>query len=131
MGQSYNPFSLAGKTILVTGASSGIGRATDIECSKMGARIMLSAIPGECDMLQSVRYELEVGEHVIIPVDLRNESEIRNLATDVPPLDGVVFAAGTLFPRPLAYYSMKNISDASSFVTGFNFVIDGGLNLKQ
>ena len=36
MDQSYNPFSLVGKTILVTGASSGIGRATAIECSKMG-----------------------------------------------------------------------------------------------
>ena len=38
----YNPFSLSGKTILVTGASSGIGRATAIECSKMGAVIVLT-----------------------------------------------------------------------------------------
>lgn len=120
MVQSNNPFSLAGKTILVTGASSGIGRSTAIEGSKMGARIILSAIPRESDMLQSVRNELEKGEHVIIPVDLRNESESRNLATDVPPLDGVVFAAGTLLPRPLAYYSMKNIQDAFSVNTFAN-----------
>ena len=33
---SYNPYSLEGKTILVTGASSGIGKATAIECSKLG-----------------------------------------------------------------------------------------------
>ena len=32
---TYNPFSLEDKTILVTGASSGIGRATAIECSKL------------------------------------------------------------------------------------------------
>ncbi len=37
---NYNPFSLAGKTILVTGASSGIGQATAIECSKLGAKLV-------------------------------------------------------------------------------------------
>ena len=43
MGMSYNPFTLAGKTILVSGASSGIGKATAIECSKMGANVILTA----------------------------------------------------------------------------------------
>ena len=41
MGITYNPFSLEGKTILVTGASSGIGQATAIECSKLGARVII------------------------------------------------------------------------------------------
>ena len=39
---SYNPYSLEGKTILVTGASSGIGKATAIECSKLGARVIIT-----------------------------------------------------------------------------------------
>lgn len=39
----YNPYSLEGKTILITGASSGIGRATAIECSKLGACVILVA----------------------------------------------------------------------------------------
>ena len=39
----YNPFSLEGRTVLVTGASSGIGRATAIECSRMGAKVLLTA----------------------------------------------------------------------------------------
>lgn len=37
---SYNPFSLENKTILITGASSGIGKATAIECSKLGEKIV-------------------------------------------------------------------------------------------
>ena len=42
MMSNYNPFSLEGKTILVTGASSGIGQATAIECSKMGAKLVIT-----------------------------------------------------------------------------------------
>ena len=42
MDTNYNPFSLQGKTILVTGASSGIGYATAIECSKMGAKLIIT-----------------------------------------------------------------------------------------
>ena len=38
----HNPFSLADKTILVTGASSGIGRGIAIECSKMGAKLVIT-----------------------------------------------------------------------------------------
>lgn len=39
----YNPFSLSGKTIIITGASSGIGRQCSIDCSKMGATVVLIA----------------------------------------------------------------------------------------
>ena len=42
MGMIYNPFSLEGKTILVTGSTSGIGRATAVECSKMGAQVIVT-----------------------------------------------------------------------------------------
>lgn len=108
---------MAGKTILVTGASSGIGRATAIECSKMGAIVILSAISGESDLLQGVLEEMEGDGHVIAPADLRLEDDIRALATQVGMLDGVVFAAGTLSVKPLAYYSMKNIQDAFSVNT--------------
>lgn len=100
MDQSYNPFSLVGKTILVTGASSGIGRATAIECSRMEATVILSAIPEESDMLQDVLEMLEGSGHVIFSADLKSEEEIRALATHVGLLDGAVFAAGTLSVKP-------------------------------
>ena len=41
---SYNPFSLVAKTILVTGAAGGIGRATSVECAKLGATLILTDI---------------------------------------------------------------------------------------
>ena len=43
MMTNYNPFSLEGKTILVTGASSGIGQSTAVECSKLGAKVVITA----------------------------------------------------------------------------------------
>ena len=53
----YNPFSLIGKTILVTGASSGIGRATAVECSKMGAKLIITG--RNEDRLQQTLHLLE------------------------------------------------------------------------
>ena len=41
--ESFNPFSLEGRTIIITGASSGIGKQCAIDCSKMGAKIILIA----------------------------------------------------------------------------------------
>ena len=38
-----NPFTLKNKTILVTGASSGIGAETSIKVAEMGANVILSA----------------------------------------------------------------------------------------
>ena len=48
---SYNPFSLVGKTILVTGAAGGIGRATSVECAKLGATLILTDINVEGALL--------------------------------------------------------------------------------
>ena len=58
---SYNPFSLENKTILVTGASSGIGRATAVACSKMGASVIITARNEE-----RLKETLEKGEAVKI-----------------------------------------------------------------
>ena len=67
---SYNPFSLSGKIVLVTGAASGIGRATAIECSKMGASMIITDIRE--DGLAETLHLLEKGdgEHRMITCDL-------------------------------------------------------------
>lgn len=88
----YNPFYLEGKTILVTGASSGIGRATAIECSKMGATII--ALGRNKDRLQDTFNQLESSNCKQFAVDLTDEEGIKAVLNDIPKLDGIVNAAG-------------------------------------
>lgn len=88
----YNPFSLEGKNVLVTGASSGIGQATAIECSKMGATVVLTG--RNVERLQET-YEQLVGQgHLWIAADLTKEEDIQSLAFQVPEIDGFVCNAG-------------------------------------
>ena len=88
----YNPFTLEGKTILVTGASSGIGRAIAIECSKLGAVVFLSARNEE--RLRETLSLMEGQGHQIVPADLTIEDDIKALVEQLPPLDGAVLNAG-------------------------------------
>ena len=64
----YNPFSLAEKTILVTGASSGIGRGIAVACSKMGAHLVISGRNN--DRLNETFSQLEGIGHTQIIADL-------------------------------------------------------------
>ena len=67
----YNPFSLEGKTILVTGASSGIGKATAIECSKLGATVI--ALGRNKERLQETYDQLSTPNSKQFALDLTNE----------------------------------------------------------
>ena len=67
---AFNPYSLEGKTILVTGASSGIGKATAIACSKMGAKVVVTGRNAE--RLQETYQELEGEGHQQIIAELTN-----------------------------------------------------------
>ena len=88
----YNPFSLKGKTILVTGASSGIGRGIAITCSKMGATIILNG--RNHAKLDTTLSQLAEGEHIITAADLTDRSSICKMLNDMPVLDGIVHCAG-------------------------------------
>lgn len=88
----YNPFSLEGKTVLVTGASSGIGRGIAVECSKMGAKVVINGRNKE--RLQKTFDQLEGEGHIQIVADLSIQEDIERLADEVPALNGFVNSAG-------------------------------------
>lgn len=87
-----NPFSLKGKTILVTGASSGIGRSIAIEISRMGGDVILTARNEE--KLLETRTLMEPGAHQIVIADLCEANGVSHLVSALPLLDGVVYNAG-------------------------------------
>ena len=88
----FNPFSLEGKTILVTGASSGIGQAIAIACSNMKATVIITGRNRQ--KLENTLSLLEGDNHQILIADLTNETDINNLVNQLPNLDGIVYNAG-------------------------------------
>lgn len=97
------PFSLAGKRILVTGASSGLGRATAVLASQMGARVVLTG--RDAARLEETRAQLGGEGHHAASRDLRATGEIpgwmKQLTSEVGTLDGVAHAAGIQIVRPV------------------------------
>ncbi|WP_300697919.1 SDR family NAD(P)-dependent oxidoreductase [uncultured Bacteroides sp.] len=107
----YNPFSLEGKTVLVTGASSGIGRATAIECSRLGATLVLT---GRNEITLQETQELLSNpdkEHLILVADLKKEGACENLVAQLPVLDGFVCNAGIGKMLPLQFYSLDVLNE--------------------
>lgn len=90
---NYNPFSLIGKMILVTGASSGIGRSIAIECSKMGANVIITA-RNEAKLKETIALMSDAIDKKYVVADLTKIEDIEKLVEDLPQLDGVVHNAG-------------------------------------
>jgi len=103
----YNPFSLDKKTILVTGASSGIGKATALECSKMGASVIITGRNEE--RLNSTFESLEGSNNQMIICDLSSEDSINKLAEKLSNLNGIVYSAGIVKTLPFQFVSSKEI----------------------
>ena len=98
---NYNPFSLEGKTILVTGASSGIGQATAIECSKMGAKLVITGRNAE-RLLQTLG-QLEGDGHRLVIAELTNGEDVKRLVDECPELNGLLLCAGKGMTLPLNF----------------------------
>ncbi len=95
----YNPYSLEGKTILITGAASGIGKATSIESSKLGAKIVAVDLNGEG--LEKLMPQLEGDGHLQFTGNRCDEEFLKNLGEESPALDGVFLCAGVSDTTPV------------------------------
>lgn len=101
-----NPFSLEGKSILVTGASSGIGRGIAVTCAKMGAKVVLS---GRNEArLQETLSSMDGEGHVVLCGDLNAENTRMDIVGKMPELNGVVHCAG------ISQIQMAKFMDQSS-----------------
>ena len=124
-----NPFSLEGKTILVTGSSSGIGRGIAIECSKMGAKVILNG--RNVDRLNETLELMEGEGHVVLPADISKQEEIDRIVVEVPTLDGVVLCAGIPQVCPVKHFKRADIEDIFRVNSVAPIMITSGLLKKK
>ena len=100
-------FSLNGKTILVTGASSGIGRGIAIACAEQGACVVLT---GRNEVrLKETLSQMSGKGHIIIVADLTDEKQRQGLVDRVPELDGLVQCAGVMNRVPCKSIGKEDI----------------------
>ncbi len=116
-------FGLSKKNILVTGASSGIGKAIAIQCAKQGANISL--IARNQNRLQETLEVLEPSQHSIFVADLGNEDSIIKMVETLPELDGIVLNAGIVKTMPVRFAKKDAIDDM------FNVNIKGSILFIQ
>lgn len=116
-------FDLNCKTILVTGASSGIGRSIAIQNSKRGGLLICAG--RDKTKLAETKELLEPGAHSVYSVDLLNENELDEMVVSLPELDGLILNAGIVTTSPVRYIK-KSMLD-----TIFNTNIQSSILLVQ
>ena len=105
----HNPFTLGGKTILVSGASSGIGKAIAIESSKMGANVIITGRNEE--RLKKTYYLLKGNGHGLIVADLSVKEDIERLHKELPVIDGLVNCAGLTKVAPFSFATRDSFEE--------------------
>lgn len=110
-----NPFSLDGKTILITGAAGGIGSVTARIAVELGARVVLTDIREEPLMavLESLPLPAE-GNHQAISSDLTDETSLKALVEACPSLDGLVCNAGVMKLTPVPFITEEELKRIQS-----------------
>ena len=106
-----NPFSLQGKVIIITGASSGIGQQCAIDCSHFGARVLL--VGRNLENLQKTTEMIDKGLYSIYQYDLTDLEHIENLVKKMVEengkIDGLINCAGISGTEPIKIISNKRL----------------------
>lgn len=102
-------FHLHNKTILITGASSGIGQEAAVSISKMGGSVIMTG--RDKKKLEHTLSLLEGKGHQIISADLLNDTERNQLIEALPSLDGIVHSAGIVTPYPIKFIDQNKINE--------------------
>ena len=128
-----NPLDLSGRTIVVTGASSGIGRETSIVLGELGARLVLAG--RQRDELERTAAALPPGDHRIESFELTNLDAIpawlKGVADAIGPLDDLVHSAGVHFTLPLRATTPQQFSDLMRVNVDAAFALAKGFRQKS
>lgn len=121
-------FSIDGKKILITGASSGIGYETAIKCAAAGANLLL--IGRNKEKLETLLSALPTNDHSFLVADLTDAGDINSIVEKAGKLDGLVYSAGivSLFP---AQFLTRSKLDQSFAVNYYGAVELVSLLLKK
>jgi len=103
----FNPFDIAGRTILVTGAASGMGKATALLCAKMGAKVM--AADFNTEGLKNTLSELEGDGHIGYTINLADESSWEQMLAEMPAINGFAGCAGIANMNPFPFISQDEM----------------------
>jgi NAD(P)-dependent dehydrogenase (short-subunit alcohol dehydrogenase family) len=126
----YNPFSLEGKKILITGASSGIGRAAAIECSKIGASVYITG--RNIERLEETLSKMSGDDNHAIQADLTKSEDIQKIVSEIPVLDGCVNNAGIAKPLIVQFISNEALNEVFSINTFAPIIlVQGIVRLKK
>lgn len=118
-----NPFSVDGKNILITGAASGIGKATALQCAEMGAKLVLLDLNEEG--LDKTKSEMGDVNCLSFAINLTDFDSLKEMVAQLPKLDGIVSNAG------IFYSMMAKLSDKKDMERIFQINTFSHINLVQ
>lgn len=119
---NMNPMELTDRRIIITGASSGIGRACAVLASQLGASCVLVARSEE--KLRETLGCLAPGDHDVISCDLSRLEAVAPLFDQIGrkgKVSGLVHSAGVRSAAPIAYQSIEDMQTAMT-VNYFSFL---------
>ncbi len=128
--QEYNnPFTLQGKRILITGASSGIGRSVALNVAKQGGVVYIC---GRNELRLKETFDLLLGSHHQMFVgDLTQESYLSKLSESLPALDGIVHCAGIGHRKICKQIQASDVDEVMNINFKFPVLLQSALLAKK